>query len=115
MGYPGVALEGVAELGVDLVLVEVVDGEVEVLALVARDVHGGRLAGVAGDAHLALAGQPRRLVVVLRRLPRPPRRRRQQLLPLAPHPRLAPRPRPLLLSDLQEVALAREEGDERRR
>ena len=84
--YPAVPLEGVAQLRVDLVLLEVVDGEVEVLALAPGHAHGGRLPGVAGDADLPLAAHPCR-VLVLRRLPRPPWSRRQQLLPLPPHPR----------------------------
>lgn len=94
--YPAVALEGVAQLGVDLVLLEVVDGEVEVRALAAWHVHGGRLPWVAGDGDLALAAHPRRLVVFLR-LPRPPWRRRQQLLPLPHH-------RPLLSSRVLSFA-----------
>jgi hypothetical protein len=84
--YPAVPLEGVAQLGVDLVLLEVVDGEVEVLALAPGHAHGGRLPVVAGDANLPLLAHPCR-VLILRRLPRPPWNRRQQLLPLPPHPR----------------------------
>jgi hypothetical protein len=89
--YPAVPLEGVPQLGVDLLLVEVVDGEVKVLAPAAGHAHGGRLAGVVGDADLPLAAEPVRLLV-LRRLPRAPRRRRQQLLPLPSHPCLFPSP-----------------------
>jgi hypothetical protein len=89
--YPAVPLEGVPQLGVDLLLVEVVDGEVKVLAPAAGHAHGGRLAGVVGDADLPLAAEPGRLLV-LHRLPRAPRRRRQQLLPLPSHPCLFPSP-----------------------
>jgi hypothetical protein len=56
---PVVPLEGLPQLWIDLVLLEIVDGEMYVRALVALHVHGGRLPGVA-DGDLPLAVHPRR-------------------------------------------------------